>query len=372
MRRAVVALAAFALTACGALESPDLETGSLTGHLAHASAAAYVYPLGRPDLRVAVGADGRYTLGEVPVETGSLVVADELAGAWLAALVPVSVAGGDVRAVQDLDAVALPPAGRVAAVARLGGGCTSTEPRFTVEGTDQVDVAAASAGAAALLDVLPAGPFELHARSGGFTEGSAAITVVSGATVFHEIELEVEHGDETPGCLAPGTGCRAGLLCGPDDGVCHECLEDGDCGGEESACVERSCRLPATAGELCDPCTQDAGCQSGTCAEEGGFCTRTCAADGDCPAGMACEPDGVRSVCRAPSGCAELEEELGAECFTDAGCAEDLAGGVCLGDDTAVEPPLPGYCTAPCASAADCAVAPGFVCGGSGYCEPVP
>ncbi len=376
MRRAFAILASgLLLAACGELESPDLETGSLTGRLANASPAAYLYPLGRPDLTVRPEPGGRYTIEKVPVETAALVVVDASGGVWRAALVPVGLGGGEERTVPEVNAALLPLAGRVAAVARLGGGCTSGGVRFTVAGTDQVDVAPASAGVAALLDVLPAGAFELEARSDGFAEGREAIEVVSGATAFHEVELEVEGGDATPGCLAPGAGCRPGLVCDPDGGVCHECLEDADCptSGGESSCVDRSCRQPAAAGELCDPCALDAECQPSLTCAVGGFCTRTCVVDGDCPAGMGCELDGARSVCKAPRGCAELEEELGTECLTDAGCVEDLAGGVCHGADTVADPPTPGYCTGACQSDLDCSLVPGYSCGAiSRLCERAP
>jgi hypothetical protein len=374
MRRAIGMLASGLLVAaCGGLESPDLGTGTLTGHLANASPAAYLYPLGRPDLAVRPGAGGRYTIEKVPVETAALVVVDFPAGSWLAELVPVDVDGGEERAAPEVDAALLPLAGRVAAVARLGGGCTFAATRFTVAGTDQVDVVPAAPDVAAVLEALPAGAFELRARSDGFTDGHAAITVISGATVPYEIELEVEIGEATPGCLAPGASCRAPLVCGPDDGVCHECLEDADCAGAgaESSCVDRSCREPAAQGEICDPCTQDAECQPGTtCAEDGAFCTRTCTLDSQCPAGMACQPDGARMVCKPPHDCAELEEEIGAECLTDAGCEDDLAFGVCVGADTTADPPTPGYCTGRCLSSADCALVPGYVCGTSNRCEP--
>lgn len=373
MRRAIAILASgLLLAACGELESPDLETGSLTGRLANASAEAYVYPLGRPDLLVHPGPDGRYTVEKVPVETAALVVADAPDGLWRAELVPVEVDGGEARAVPERNALALPLAGRVAAVARFGGGCTSASPRFTVAGTDQVDVAPAAPDVAAVMERLPEGAFELRARSEGFTEGSRTISVISGTTILEEVEIEVESGDATPGCLAPDAGCRDGLLCSPDDGVCYECLEDADCAlaaGGESACVDRRCRQPAAPAELCDPCAEDAGCQSGTCAA-GGYCTRTCTVDGDCPAGMACQADGVRQVCKPPQGCGELEKELGTECLTDEGCTEDLAGGVCLGAVTSVEPPTPGYCTGACTSVDDCSLAPGYTCGlTSGLCE---
>jgi hypothetical protein len=372
MPRVPLALvSALALAGCGVLESPDLATGELTGRLVNATAAAYVYPLGRPDLAVSPAVDGGYTIARVPVETGWLVAVDGdgLAGSWRAELVPVEVRSGERAQAPERDALAMAAAGRVAAVARLGGGCESSALRFSVIGTDQVDVAPGAVGSAAFLEKLPPGTFLLAGRSGGFVAGSAAIEVRSGETVPYEIELEVEHETEEPGCNAEGASCRSPLVCDPVSGDCHECMSDADCAAPETSCVGHVCRLPASAGETCDPCSVDAECEPTTsgpaavCASDA-FCTHLCTGDAECPAGFACqlEPDGSRRVCRAPKGCEEARDEFGGECFFDSGCTDDLAGGVCHGEDLAAEEPLPGYCTGRCSRPDDCDLVPGFVC----------
>ncbi|HEY6100571.1 MAG TPA: hypothetical protein VIW03_14135 [Anaeromyxobacter sp.] len=374
MPRAVLALfPALALAACGGLRNPDLGTGSLTGRLRNATADAYVYPLGRPDLVVRPAADGRYTLESVPVDTTALVAVDGPSGSWRAALVPVAVAGAGKRTAPEVDAASMPPAGRVGAVARLGGGCESSATRFTVLGTEVIDVAPAAAGAAAILEPLPAGTFRLGARSVGFTPRSVEITVASGTTIPYDVSLSVEAGDPAPGCTAEGARCRAGLVCNAGDGACYECLADDHCIGPlETLCANNACHLPAASGETCDPCTSGVDCASGVCAVEGGFCTRSCSADGECPAGFACRPDGAGKACQAPRGCAEAKEALGAECFHDATCADALAGGACFGATLALDPPAPGYCTGACDPSRpdDCTLVPGYACSAtSRFCE---
>ena len=367
MPRAILALAfTAALAACGALENPDLDTGTLSGRIVNATGSAYLYPLGSPGLVVRPAADGRYTIEEVPVETVSLVVVDGAPGSWRASLVPVTVEGASQRVAPDVDAAGMPPAGRVGAVARLGGGVASAVTSFTAVGTDRIDVAPATPGGVAILEPLPAGTFELHAVTGGFTGGHLPVAVLSGATTPIDVPLEVEAGDPEPGCTQAGATCRTGLFCDDSDGICYECLSDADCATSatgETVCEEHACRAPsASQREICHSCTADAECGAGACASAG-FCTRACTVDTDCPAGFACSPDGARSVCRPPKGCSELKEAFGAECF-DASCVDHLAGCVCLGAQPLADPPVPGYCTAPCdpARADDCALVPGYAC----------
>ena len=360
----VLAVLAVAAAGCGALESPDLSTGEVSGRLANATAAAYVYPLGRPDLAVSPGADGTWVLARVPVETSWLVAVDGAGGSWRAELVAVKVEPAGRTRAPERDALALAPAGRVAAVAQLGGRCASTSLRFSVLGTDQLDVAPTALGFAAFLERLPAGTFLLAGRSGGFVDRSVSVEVRSGETIPYEFELDVEVEGDSPGCTALGAGCRDGLVCDPASGDCHECLQDSDCGAPETACVSNVCRFPTSAGETCDPCTSDAQCEpsssgpASACASDG-FCTHVCTADADCPAGFACAPDGV---CRAPRGCEEAREDFGNECLLDSACTDDLAGGVCHGADLSAATPVPGYCTGRCSRPGDCDLVPGFAC----------
>ena len=368
MLRVAIALAsALALAACGELWNPDLGAGTLSGRLQNASGAAYLYPLGRPDLVVRPAVDGRYTLEGVPVETTSLVVVDGAPLSWRASLVPVSVAGAGHRTAPDVDAAAMPPAGRIGAVARLGGGCESSATRFTVVGTDQIDVAPAVAGGAAILEPLPAGTFLLDASTAGFTTGRVVITVVSGATAPFDVPAEVEGMDAAPGCTAPGASCRTGLVCDTTVGICYECLSNDECLASptgETVCVNNACHAPgASQGEICDPCSADSDCAAGACAANGSFCTRVCNVVTDCPAGFDCVSEGTRGVCQAPRGCSEAKEAFGAECF-DASCADHLAGCVCFGAQPALDPPVPGYCTGTCTPgrAGDCSLVPGYAC----------
>jgi hypothetical protein len=377
MPRVLCALAStLALAGCGELLNPDLDSGALRGRLLSASASAYVYPLGSPDIVARPAADGWYALENVPTETSHVVVVDGSAGSWRAALLSVVVEGAGLRVVPEVDASTLPAAGRVGAVARLGGGCDSTATRFTAVGTDRRDVAPALAGGAAILEPLPAGTFRLEATTPGFAMmQQLEVTVSSGATVSVDVPFEVDGEAAEPGCTAFGAACRLPLVCDGSDGVCHECLSDDDCASSstgETVCQEHACHAPAaTLRELCDSCTADSDCAAGACAANGSFCTRACAVNADCPAGFACVSEGARSVCQAPRGCDEAKEAFGAECL-DASCTDHLAGCVCLGAQPALEPPVPGYCTAPCdpSRADDCSLVPGYACSASArVCE---
>lgn len=381
MRRTALALAAAAAlsacAACGGLGSPDPSRGSVSGRLLGASANAYVYPLGQPERKVDLADDGRWRLDELPAGPAELVIVDETSGVWHAERLPVQVAGADRVEVPAREASSLALAGRVAAVARFGGGCESSALRLTVIGTDQQDVAPAAVGSAALLERLPAGSFRLAGRSGGFVEASADIEVQSGATVAYELALPVSSGEATPGCTADGAGCRSGLYCDRDDGLCYECVEDSHCLAPERCTPNHVCHDPSiVTGETCDPCTQDSQCEAvpGSACATAGFCTHLCpGGDADCPAGFACVPDGGRMLCQAPHGCAEARDEFGGECFYDRGCGDDLHLGVCHGVDLAAEDPVPGYCTGACSRPDDCDLVPGFVCNTTlGLCERTP
>lgn len=362
------------LAACGGLVSPDLGSGDLAGRLRNATAAAYVYPYGRPELVVRPAPDGSYVFPGVPVETRALVAVDGAPGSWKATLIPVTVASAARSTAPDVDAAAMPLAGRVGAVARLDGGSESSTTRFTAVGTDRVDVPAAAAGTATVLEPLPAGTFELLATARGFAPVRAAVTVISGATAAHDVHLQVDAHDEAPGCTATGASCRSGLVCDPANGSCYQCLSDADCAGSATGaarCVSRACVAPGEAAGLCAACESDAQCSTGVCTAHG-YCTRACTTSADCPAVFACASDGVRTVCLAPEGCDEAREEFGASCFHDAGCSDELAGAVCAGVQPMRDPPVPGYCSGRCDPARpdDCALAPGYACNpGTGICE---
>jgi len=367
--RIMAVASAVALAACGGLESPDLGSGTVSGRLVNASAGAYVYPRGRPDLKVSneAGATSwRFTVERVPVGTAALVVVDRPTGDLpRAQLLSVDVAGGQQNGAPDVDAAAMPLAGRVAATAHLEGGAMPAALRFTVEETDQVGVPANTTGAAEL-EPLPPGTFDLAAEMNGFRRGRATITVVSGTTP-HVVWLEIDDADEAPGCAGAGDSCRNGLRCSQEDGACYECLENDDCSrgpgpGDDRFCdpILHLCKQIGTPGDVCAACTADSECVEGVCVLAGpatGYCSRGCA--GGCPAGFEC--DGQSDRCVAMGGCSTYLAAFGSECLSDDVCQAELKDGVC--EDAYPDYPSPeaGYCTARCDSVDDCIV-PGFAC----------
>lgn len=383
MRRLAFAATALVLAACGRLESPDLGTGTVRGRLVGGRAGAYVYPLGLPEAKALVAADGRFEIERVPAGDVSLVVidgADPIDGARRAGIVLVEVEGAEENEIDEIDASALPLAGRVFALPRAAGGAVPAMPRFTVVGTDQIDVGPGPTGLAAL-DPLPPGSFELTAAMDGYATARVALVVTS-ATLLQEVPLAVDPSSEAPGCGATG-GCVNGLVCVGSGGECQECVADADCAahGPAARCLDRACTVAGTAsmsGLVCAGCAEDADCASGVCApdESGGSCSRTCSSGGDCFAGFECRQLEGRGVCVPPAGCEEYRERFGTPCLDDSACAEGLAGGTCLGADEAAVPPRPGRCTAPCdgAVADACSVVPGQACdagaGSVGFCVP--
>jgi hypothetical protein len=362
-RRFALLLSGLALTACDGLDNPDLATGSVTGRILNASSAAYVYPLGRPDLRVSNSSGSgtwQFTIERVPVETEELVVVDT-AGVARAQLVRAEVEGGEVRQVRDdVDAAAMRPAGRVAAAARLQGGCgaIAVSPRFTVGGTDQAGVPANSTGGAEL-ELLPEGRFDLLAEMVGFRKGRTTVDVVAGATTPKTVVLEIDDESEARGCNSGG-GCHGGdLHCSPTDGACYECLADGDCGnGRTCDTAQHVCRAAGTNGDICESCTGDFQCAGGLCfvpsGASAGYCSRSCAGGAACPAGFDCQG----GACVAPTGCARYIAAFHSDCFDDDACRTDLKNGACQeeypdGYDNYPEPDA-GECSAPCSVDADC------------------
>jgi hypothetical protein len=290
-----------------------------------------------------------------------------------------------VTAAPDVDAAALPLAGRVGVVARLAGGSESSAMRFTAVGTDRRDVPVAAAGTATILEPLPGGTFELLASASGFAAARTVVAIVPGATTAQDVLLPVDPDGEAPGCSAAGATCRAGLVCDRASGVCSECLSSADCAASptgETSCVNRTCvSAGGGAGRICEGCHLDSDCSTGICATDRApsgeterlkVCTRACTTSADCPAAFACLSDGERSVCLAPEGCAEAREEIGTACFHDQACSDDLANAVCAGAQPSLESPVPGYCTGACdpARPEDCALLVGSTCGpASRRCE---
>jgi hypothetical protein len=122
---------------------------------------------------------------------------------------------------------------------------------------------------------------------------------------------------------ALGTRSRTGEPCVTDescilgdscsDGYCtHLCSTDGSC-PEGFHCDGRFCALDAGRAILGEPCTDEAQCTSGTCAEvgDGTRCTTACGGEGTCPPGLECRRVGESVVCVPPSVVPRGVETLG-------------------------------------------------------------
>jgi hypothetical protein len=364
--------AALLLAGCGGLDTP---VATVTGRIAGARAGAYAYPLGHPSQKVPVSpADGAWRIEGVPTSVAAVVLFD---GADRAELVPVRVEGGETNRVADRfgadaavpEATRMPLAGAILAAATPDGGAVPREATFTVVGTDHAGLRSdVEDEGVATIGPLPAGRFDLDVGLRGFHGARMPIQVVAGASVAAQLELEVDLDDDAPGCGST-PGCDHDLTCGAD-GRCYACAADGDCETDETCDLALGlCRPtagPATA--TCAACSGDADCASGVCVvevgESDGYCSVPCAAG--CPAGFAC---GGGDRCEAPTGCADWLQTMAMTCVEDAACAEDLAGGRC--ERTGV---APGFCTAPCATDADCQLgtftAAMLVCAAGGHCAP--
>ncbi|HEX8910515.1 MAG TPA: hypothetical protein VF805_15025 [Anaeromyxobacteraceae bacterium] len=304
-------LAALVAAGCGGLSSPDLGTGQVDGRLSGAKPGAYAYVLGAPSLKAQVQ-DGAFRLERVPVGSAQVVVFD---GEARAGVVSVEVRPA-ARALLELSGADMPLAGRVVPVPRPAGGASGAKARMTVEGTEFVDVPADLAGG---LFPLPSGGYSVRAALRGFKDWTNQVEVLPAVSLPVEMQLDVDDSALLRGCLG-GAPCGPGLVCSRDDGRCYGCITDADCGG--AACSDHVCT------------NQPLGC--------GGAC-------GACGAGLAC----VASTCQAPAGCAAWLQGFGSECALDATCALALKDGRCFVPPGALVAGV-GYCTAPCASDADC------------------
>ncbi|GEJ56425.1 hypothetical protein [Anaeromyxobacter diazotrophicus] len=321
--RPTLALAALGALAagCGGLASPDLQTGEVSGTVAGAKAGAYAYVLGAPGLRAAVE-DGAFRLERVPVGTAQVVVFD---GEARAELVAVEVRPAS-RSRLARDAAAMPLAARVVPVPRPVGGSAGATARCSVDGTALADVPAVAAGG---LFPLPAGQFSLRAALPGFKTSAKLVAVPEAASLPVEVELEIDDAAPLRGCLA-GTPCEVGLVCA-GDGRCYECTQDADCG----------------AGGVCSA--------EHVCANRPLGCGEPCAAGDACRAGLTCSG----GTCQAIAGCAAWMQSFGSACRFEPGypgtCAQSLAGGRCwVAPGLSGEAAEVGYCTAPCATGAQC------------------
>lgn len=365
MPRAALALLLLA-AGCGELETPDLAHGEVAGRITGAAAGGSVYPLGAPERKVALAADGSFRLEGLPVGTARLVLFD---GGLRAEVVEVPVSGAG-RTSLTRSAAAMPLAGRLVMMVVPDGGVAPVAPRYLVRGTDQGGVA--HADGSAVLFPLPAGDYQLDTGMDGFQGASDAVAVASGATGGVEVRLRVATSGAL-GCAAVGEQCRNDLRCDAADGRCYACRPGYDDCGPGAACdpATRFCSAApgGAAAPVCSPCDGDAACGD---AASGAYCERApgaatgyCSRRGPCPAGFAPDTsDPAAPRCLALLGCHTYFEEFGERCFSDLTCDEHdgLAGGFCLG--ARPEEGIPGACTAPCAADADCIL--------SGYrCDPV-
>lgn len=384
-RRAVCVLRAVAVAAAAHLAAcPELETplATVTGRIVGASPGAYAYPLGRPDLKVsvAVAEDWTYRLAGVPTSVGAFILYD---GAPFpngrAERVVLDLEGGEENRIADRfgagasvdDALRMPLAGALIAVARPEGGATAIDPAYSVVETDHTDLVPATGEEAITIYPLPGGSFDVTARLAGFLSRRVTVPVASGATTAVTLALEVDTTSSAPGC-AHALACDNDLHCDTGDGRCYACTSTGGCGpGETCITSVGLCQPPpgTSAGATCAACTRADDCVSAACVVPAdslvGYCSRGCAADADCQAGFAC--DGTNGLCTAPSGCDDWLQTMGAPCLGDASCSDDLSGGRCEH-----LPDQPGYCTAACTFDADCRIGTGsaaYTCV-AGFCAP--
>jgi hypothetical protein len=355
---------------CGGLDTPDLTRGAIAGRIVGAAPGAYAYPLGRPELKAALAADGAFELGGLPEGEYRVVLFD---GELRAELAEAEVEGGMRRRLKDRygeraqveDGKKMRWAGLVAAAALPRGGALALSPRFEVR---QTDLAVTGQGAGAVLGPLPEGDFDLAVAMDGFAPQVRTVAVPSGMSVAAEVELDVEPSAERKGCAASG-GCRNGLICDPSDGFCYGCLagtDQGCTGGSTCNPESHTCTVPSGAvGAICASCATDLECGSpmmgAYChAEPGtaGYCTRSATVFG-CPAGFReqadtqADGDPVAQGCVAVRGCHEYFEEMGEGCYGDATCqSHGVEQGVCLGARPGEGET--GYCTAACDADNDC------------------
>jgi hypothetical protein len=365
---ALVALLAAAAAGCGALETPDLEHGNVAGRIQGTVAGAYVYPLGAPQKKVLLTADGRFELAGLPLGDSALLLYDGHPAGTGHAWVDVVTVTGAGRVRIERDATAMPLAGRVVLTVVPAGGALPSSPRYAVSGTDQAGVA--SATGAAVLFPLAAGSYLLGADMDGYKHHDGQLEVIAGATGAAQVVLDID-GGATAGCTATGSHCRNELHC-DTDGRCVQCRIGvaADCPSPGSTCdpATRFCTAATAApyGDVCSICTADA-----DCAGPGGYCEKPAgAAPGDhgyctrsdtsaCPAGFAVAAAPAR--CVAPLGCAAYFETFDQSCFDDTTCgaSRGVEGGVCAAADE--DHGDSGRCTAPCLQDADCIV-PGYRC----------
>ncbi len=403
--RQLALVALMGLAGCGELETPDFAHGSIAGRVVGAQLDGFAYPLGHPELKKLVEADGSFRFDDLPVGSTRLLVYDDLlpdGKTRRAELVEVVVPGagvarfqrnGENAPVSPSDKMAW--AGAVVATVSPDGGGIAAAPRFEVVGT-RLAAAPLPGSAAVNLGLLPAasGVYQLTASAAGYKTATRPIDVVS-ATNGYDVALEIDTSGSGPyGCDAAGGGCVNGLKCDAASGRCVQCLADGDCATGSCDVDEHFCTAPppggAGDGAVCASCSSDTQCQGVTLSMAGtpsagrcelaplatsGYCTWSLwpGYGSFCPAGFLFLPDATGiDRCVPADSCEAYFDRFGQGCFTDESCRSggELAGAICYGADPAGE--VPGYCTAECrvlSTPPDSCVVPGFHCDpGLKYC----
>jgi hypothetical protein len=356
---------ALAAAGCGGFDTPDTSTGLVKGTLTGAGTGAYAYPVGRPDLQVAIGQDGTFSIAGVPAGSQRIVLFDGGAqGAGRAEAVAIEVSGGNENVLAARAAADMPLASTVYATAVVQNGAAVTGALFKLVGTPLTNVGTQGSTVAALYPV-PGGLFDVGASLAGFKDGLAQDQAVAEALSLDvEVPLQVDDDDAEPGCCSGG--CRAGLSCDESSGYCYECVGDGDCVAPATCDPDtHTCTGNGTTFEACSACNpQNNGSECGTggnCIVSGttGYCSRACGQNGaTCPSGFDC----VSNECVPPLGCTSYLAVYGASCFKDDTCKYALKGGVCLGSEES------GYCSAGCQTSADCPWS--WTCSSSSFCVP--
>ncbi len=346
---AIASVAAAALAGCGALDNPDLTQGVVSGRLAvQDPAKAYVYVLGRPDVKAPVGADGSFRLEHVPAGVQELVAFDGSTGARR---LGVQVVGADVRDVSDLGR--LPAAGWVLASSSPISGTTAAGLEFTAVGTVLEHVPASTSGTAWLFP-LPAGGYRVRASQPGFLDHEVEVSVAEGQGTGYDAELDVDDKSSAPGCRS--CDCEHGLYCA-SDGHCYECTDSSQCPSGGTCTSDHRCSGASGSTLACGACSTAADCATGpgnaapACVGGGGmmmsgYCSYACTSSDQCQAGQDCSSN----VCEVQMSCLAYENTLGASCTSDSTCQQALHGGRCLGYTQTT----PGYCSAACSAATQC------------------
>jgi hypothetical protein len=377
-------LVAALLAGCGGIDSADgvLSTGQVAGQLLNAKPGAYVYPLGAPERKALVNADGSFQIDRVPLGTGQaqLVVYDGGAiGVGRAELVPVAVQPAKRTRAPDKDATQMPVAGSIAVAVNCTGNQKADKAKYTVDGTEFEDH---GGGDRVTLFPFPPGTYTVRASLPGLKGSPKQVLVAANATAVGEIDMDTDDAAAGKGCLS--TACPGSLQCDDGDGRCYECTnrssstacpggvqcKDHVCGGTDGANDGRS---------ACLPCAQDTECAptgAGRCIPasdgSGKVCSRACSIDTDCPLGLSCgtAPDS-RTACIAAPSCASVIAIFGIPCVDDN--AIDCPG-LAVADATCFglvkqrsQVITPGYCTSRCLTSADCPTTRGFSCN-DGFC----